>query len=223
MKFIIDSANTNKIKKLLELNITDGITTNPTILHKEGKARAQQIVELSKLTSQTIYVQLVGNTADQLVEDYKELSEILKAHKLNYVIKIAINREGVLAIQKIRQLSEHERFLGTTIYTSAQAILAVTIGCESIAPYYNRILLSGNDPHLVLAQTRDFIDANAYDCTIIAASLKNDKQIMDALSYGAHTCTVDADLLESLLFDERVENDLVVFEQHHKQYNDEIR
>lgn len=219
MKFIIDSANIDNIEKLLSLGITDGITTNPTILYNEKQSRKEQLINLSKITNQTLFVQLVGETTEDLLEDYNKLLDIFKEYDIDYVIKVVIDEAGLKAIHQIKKINPQERFLATTIYTTTQAILAITSGCQYIAPYYNRMLVAEEDANQMIHDARVYIEEHGYDCTIIAASLKSIEQVRDALMAGAHTCTLDPELLEDLMKDERVERDSKVFIKHHQTYN----
>lgn len=218
MKLMLDSANIKEIEQAIELGIIDSITTNPTILKRESQSRKESLRQLSKYTDLKLFVQVTGITADKMYEDFLEIDRILMGSKLNYVIKVPINNEGLKVIKRIKAYKDIE-ILGTAIYDTLQAITAIEAGCEYLAPYYNRIETLGHDASEEINSIRTYIDNNRYNTVIVAASFKTVQQIKTALLAGAHTCTISYELLEALATRPKVELDIQRFEEDHLEVN----
>lgn len=216
MKFMIDSSNIEDIKRIQSLGITDGITSNPSILFKNGGKRFEQLTKISKITKEDIYVQLYGKSEDEMYNDYLDVVKHMKNLFASYVIKVPINSIGLKVIKRIKNDYPNERFLGTAIYTYHQGVLAILAGCESIAVYYNRILIDEthpNNPNEVIALLRDYIDDSASKTFILGASFKSIKHVNEAIQFGAHSCTLAPNLFDELLDDSRVERDFKKFNE----------
>ena len=95
MKFMIDSSNIEDIKRIQSLGITDGITSNPSILFKNGGKRFEQLTKISKITKEDIYVQLYGKSEDEMYNDYLDVVKHMKNLFASYVIKVPINLIGL--------------------------------------------------------------------------------------------------------------------------------
>lgn len=223
MKLMIDSANITRIEEIIPLGVTSGITTNPSILNKEMGSRNTQIEQLLSYSTHSIYVQLVGTDVDAMMNDYIELRTRFFYAMDQIVFKIPIHDVGIKVIKLILEKNPSERILGTTIYSFTQAILAIMAGCESLAIYYNRILLSGEDPNAVIRDIRNYIDFHQYRILIIGASFKSSKQIQEALLFGANSCTIAPSLFKEMLFDDNVEKDARVFEEEHESLTNKMR
>lgn len=213
MKYMIDSSNIEALKRIYSFGLTQGVTTNPSILAQVQENRFKQYLDIRSVSDGDLFVQLVGDNVDSMFEDYVLVSKFLKENQISYVIKVPINEMGLEVIRKIRLIHETERFLGTTIYTFHQAVLAIHAGCDYLAPYYNRIVVEGEDPNVVIENIRNYIDAFNYNCVILAASLKTPHQVSDALNHGAHTCTVSPELFFELMHDNRVDRDVKKFNE----------
>jgi len=213
MKYMIDSSNIEALKRINNFGLTQGVTTNPSILAQVQENRFKQYLDIRSVSDGDLFVQLVGDDVDSMFEDYVLVSKFLKENQISYVIKVPINEMGLEVIRKIRLIHETERFLGTTIYTFHQAVLAIHAGCDYLAPYYNRIVVEGEDPNVVIEDIRNYIEAFNYNCVIIAASLKTPQQVSDALNHGAHTCTVSPELFFEMMRDDRVDRDIKKFNE----------
>lgn len=216
MKLIIDSANIQEIEEIMKLGVSSGITTNPSILNNEKESRYDQILSLLKFQNNDIYVQLLGLDVESMYQDYLDLVTRFSYYIDSIVFKIPIHEVGLKVIHKILSSNPNERILGTTIYSFSQAVTAILAGCESLAIYYNRIKVGGEDPNKVIKDIRSYIDFHDSKTIIVGASFKTSKQIEEALLYGADTCTIAPGLFKEMYFDKKVQRDAEVFEKEHE-------
>lgn len=191
----LDTANLQQIKKALELEIIEGITTNPTILLKEEKPRDKQIKAIDELGVRVIYAQVVGNNYQTYMEDFQKLYELGQNLKADLGVKIPATMDGLRAIGQIKKDYPQVKVLATAIYSADQGILASLAGADFLAPYVNRMENNNIDALDAIEKMRIFIDDRGLGTQILAASFKNTNQVVNALVSGAHTATIPYDLL----------------------------
>lgn len=193
----LDTASLPDIEYYRDLGILKGITTNPTLLKQHPAPRHEQLAAILATRPNLLFVQVLGNSADALVEDFEYLLAAFPKAPLG--IKVPINTAGMMAVKRMRERRPDVPLLGTAIYSAGQAILAGIAGCAYVAPYVNRMENNGIDPYTVIATSRRYYDNHAIDCRIVGASFKNTRQILHALDAGAHTCTLSPELLRQML------------------------
>lgn len=195
----LDTANTNEIKQALQSGVFKGVTTNPTLMRIEKKPRFQQVDEIMACNPNILFVQILGNTVEELIEDFYQVYMYAKNHSYNIGIKVPMHYDGLKVVKLIKQHDQNVKVLGTAIYAADQVILAALAGCDMVAPYINRMQNNGVDAYGQLHKMRSFIDARHLPCEILAASFKNTTQIVDALTHGAHTCTISFALAKAMM------------------------
>ena len=193
----LDSADPAAIARYLPLGILKGITTNPTLLKKQGGAREAQLAAILATRPPLLFVQVLGATTTEMLDDYHRILAAFPDAPLG--IKIPVNHAGLETIAAMRAHRLDLPLLGTAIYSAEQAILAGIAGCDFVAPYINRMENHAIDPCAVIATTRRYYDNHAIPCQIMGASFKNSAQILRALDAGAHTCTIPPELLHAML------------------------
>lgn len=208
----LDTAHVNDIKEALKTPVFKGVTTNPTILLKEGKKREEQIREILSAGVKILYVQLLGSTEEELYEDYQKLSALGTDAEIRY--KISMDFAGLCAVKRIKTENKDANILGTAIYSADQAILGALAGCDSVAPYVNRMQNNGIDPFDAIRRMRNFFEERQLSTEIVAASFKNTQQILDALDAGAHTATIPYDLFQAMIGKDLATQAIAVFNQH---------
>jgi TalC/MipB family fructose-6-phosphate aldolase len=210
----LDTAHVQDIKEAIKTPVFQGVTTNPTILLKEGKKREAQIEEIFAAGVKILYVQLLGSTEEELYEDYKKLSALKVPGEIRF--KISMDFAGLCAVKRIKEENKEANILGTAIYSADQAILASIAGCDSVAPYVNRMQNNGIDPFDAIRRMRNFIEERNLSTIIVAASFKNTQQILDALDHGAHTATIPYDLFQAMIGKDLATQAIAVFNDHGK-------
>lgn len=214
MNLFIDSADVNKIKILNEYYSIDGVTTNPSIIVKEGKPYLPLLKEIQRIIGmeKELFVQTIAEKAEKIVEEAKYIQDLLQG---NVVIKIPVTSEGLKAIKILSGIGI--RTLATTVYTPLNAYLAAKAGANYVAPYVNRIdNLTGNGIKVVKEIVEIFLKSN-FTCEVLAASFKNTQQVLEVCLVGAQGVTVSPDIIEAFLKVPSIEENV---EQFRKEWLD---
>lgn len=208
----LDTANVEEINEGLQLGFIKGVTTNPTLLLEEGEARSEQIEKILQTDTSLFFVQLIGDTVEELMLDYQKIKEI--ETKKDVGVKVPLNFNGLTTIRKIKEEDPKQIVLGTGIYSADQGIMGSLAGCDYIAPYFNRMENNNLDANESIYQMRKFIDDRGLSTKIMGASFKNTNQVIHALMAGAHTVTIPGDILKGLANKQLAISGIEVFNQH---------
>ena len=194
MKFFIDTANLSQIKEANDLGILDGVTTNPSLMAKEGikghDAVMQHYVTICKMVDGDISAEVISTDFDGIVAEGKKLAAL---HP-NIVVKVPMIQEGIKAIKYFTD--NGIRTNCTLIFNAGQAILAAKAGASYVSPFIGRIDDIGWDGMELIAQLRHIFDVQGYETEILAASIRNPGHIIKCAEAGADICTCP---LESIL------------------------
>lgn len=197
MEYMFDTANIKTIKELSEIFPITGITSNPSIVKKEGKVdffnhfkEIRQIIGMDK----SLHIQVTAQDCEGML---KEAKAILENVDNKVYIKIPVNEQGLKAMRLLK--SQGVNITATAIYTKAQGFLAMEAGADFIAPYFNRMENMEIDPREVISSFADMIKKYGYKTKILAASFKNIGQVNDAFACGAQTATVGPEILQTAL------------------------
>lgn len=208
MKLLVDDANIEKIKKVYEYYAIDGVTTNPSILAKNGKNPYETLKEIREFIGEDaeLHVQVVSKTADKMVEEGKR---IVKELGKNTYVKIPTIPEGLKAMKQLS--SEGYKITATAIYTPIQAYLAAKAGADYTAPYVNRIDNLGTNGIEVTRKIHDIFENNGLKTQILAASFKNSLQVLELCEYGVGASTVAPEIIEGFINNTNVSSAVDVF------------
>jgi transaldolase len=194
MKFFIDTANLAQIKEAHELGILDGVTTNPSLMAKEGikgrEAIDQHYKTICELVDGDISAEVLSTNYEEIIEEGKKLAAI---HP-NIVVKVPMIKDGVKAIKYFTD--NGIRTNCTLIFSAGQAILAAKAGASYVSPFIGRIDDSGWDGMILIEQISNIFAIQGYKTEILAASIRTANHIVRAAELGAHVCTCP---LESIL------------------------
>lgn len=196
MKFIIDNANLEKIKEIYSYYPVDGVTTNPSILSKEGKNPYEILIAIRNFIGEEaeLHVQVVSLKAEDMVEEAKV---ILNKLGKNTYIKVPVTREGLKAIKILKK--DGVNITATAIYTQMQGFLAGKAGADYAAPYVNRIDNLGSNGIKVAKEIHDIFKNNNLNTEVLAASFKNSQQVLELAKYGVGASTIAPDVIEGLI------------------------
>ncbi len=188
MKLFLDSAKTNEIKHALELWDVDGLTTNPRHVQASGKSFRQAIAEIAELfagTGKPVSVEVNPHLTDwkQIVAEGRELSKLSP----NFVIKVGASEGGFRAIRELTV--QGVRVNATLIFSVAQAWHAARAGAAFISPFLGWKEQHGDAPDTLIREIRTMLDNYGYKSEIIAAAIRNSRQIAAAAVAGAHCLT----------------------------------
>lgn len=202
MRLIVDSADTEKIRRMFEYYPVSGVTTNPTILTKSGKKPYDVLREIRCIIGPNtdLHVQALGKHTDEIVQEAAVIKKILGE---NTFVKIPVNREGIKAIRICAQRFGH--ITGTAVYSTAQAYLAAEAGADYIAPYVNRIDDLSQNGVEVAKKIQNILGQYAGKAKMLAASFRNVHQVIELAEYGVYSATVDPDIIERMLANDSVD------------------
>ncbi|WP_244834974.1 fructose-6-phosphate aldolase [Clostridium sp. BJN0001] len=193
MEYMLDTVNLDDIKKCVEIFPITGITSNPSIIKKEGKIdffnhfkKIREIIGYER----TLHIQVVAQDAEGIVKDAEA---IIKNVDDKVSVKIPVNEEGLKAIKILKK--KGISVTATAIYTEAQGLLAMECGADFIAPYFNRMENMNIDPEEVISCFADMIETYNYKTKILAASFKNMGQVNRSFKCGAQVATMAPDIL----------------------------
>lgn len=214
----IDTANLSQIKEMLQFNQFEGVTTNPKLLLKEGKPRFEQLTKIRALKPGVLFVQLVGDTKDELLADYHELRRRFPdTDDTRMAFKVPLFEPGYQAISAIRDEKPDECLLGTAVYSTRQGFMACVVDCDYIAPYVNRMEQLDIDPYKMIAETHSFYQSTDTHIKIMGASFKNASQVMAAIKAGAANVTISYDIFKQLMTNAAANDAIRVFNEEGRQ------
>ncbi|MCI6766447.1 transaldolase family protein [Porcincola intestinalis] len=208
MRLIVDSADTEKIRKMFEYYPVSGVTTNPTILTKSGKKPYEVLREIRGIIGPEtdLHVQTLGEDADEIVHEATVIKRMLGEKTF---VKIPVTREGIKAIRICAQRFGH--ITGTAVYSTAQAYLAAEAGADYIAPYVNRIDDLSQNGVEVTKKIQNILGQYAGKTRMLAASFRNVHQVIELAEYGVYSATVDPDIIERMLTNDSVDAAIAKF------------
>jgi transaldolase len=192
MKFFLDTANLDELRKGAEWGIVDGVTTNPTLIAKEGIKIEDQIAKICEIIDGDISAEVVAIEAKQMIEEGKKLAKI---HK-NVVVKLPLIREGIKACSALA--SEGIRCNVTLCFSPAQAILAAKAGAYLVSPFVGRVDDIGWDGNQLIRDIVDIYDIQGFKTLVLAASLRTSVHVIEAAKAGAQVGTMPFKVLDSM-------------------------
>lgn len=193
MKFFLDTANIAEIREVASTGILDGITTNPTLIAKEGNPFEDQLLKICGLVDGPVSAETVSTDAAGMVEEGRHLA---KLHR-NIVVKCPMTREGLKATKILS--SEGVRVNVTLIFSSPQALMAAKAGAYFVSPFVGRLDDIGQDG---MGLIRDIVGIfNNYDfkTEVLVASVRHPVHVVQAGLLGADICTLPAKVFEQML------------------------
>lgn len=197
MKFFIDTANLAQIKEANELGILDGVTTNPSLMAKEGivgeAAVLKHYADICAIVDGDISAEVISTDFDGIIREGK----VLAAIHPNIVVKVPMIKEGVKAIKWFTD--NGIRTNCTLIFSAGQAILAAKAGATYVSPFIGRIDDSGWDGVELIAQIANIYQVQGFKTEILAASIRSGLHIVKCAEAGADVCTCPLDSIMALL------------------------
>lgn len=193
MKLYIDTANVEHIREISKWGILSGVTTNPSLIAKEGRDLKQVIAEIVQLVDGPISAEVIGETSDEMVKEAKDLAKI---HE-NIVIKIPMTEEGLKAVNILRD--EGIRTNVTLVFSAAQALLAARAGASFVSPFVGRLDDIAHDGIKLVRDIVYIFKIYNIDTEVIAASIRHNPHVVEAAMAGAHIATVPYKVLKQML------------------------
>jgi len=192
MKFFIDTANVEEIRKASEWGLVDGVTTNPSLVAREGRQFEEIIKEICSIVNGPVSAEAVSMDAEGLIKEGRALAEI---HE-NIVVKIPMTLEGLKATKTL--FKDGIKTNVTLVFSPSQALLAAKAGATYVSPFVGRlddISITGMD---LVAQILDIYENYGYKSEVIVASIRHPLHVVESAAMGAHVATIPFKVLEQL-------------------------
>ena len=216
MKFFIDTANLAQIKEANDLGILDGVTTNPSLMAKEGiqglDAVLKHYVDICNIVDGDISAEVVSTDFATMIEEGKKFAAL---HK-NIVVKVPMIKDGVKAIKWFTD--NGIRTNCTLIFSAGQAILAAKAGATYVSPFLGRLDDIGYDGMELIHQIRQIFDIQGFRTEILAASIRNPLHIIKCAEAGADVCTCPLESILGLLKHPLTDSGLAKFLEDAKKF-----
>lgn len=193
MKFFIDTANVEEIRKANELGVLDGVTTNPSLIAKEGKDPVALLRTICGVVDGPVSAEVVGLTADGMVKEARSLAKINK----NIVVKIPMIEEGLKAVKKLSALGIRTNV--TLVFSSPQALLAAKAGASFVSPFVGRLDDISHVGMGLVSEIVEIYENYLFETEIIVASIRNPLHVVEAARMGAHVATIPYAVIRQLV------------------------
>ena len=184
MRIFIDTANVEEIRKANEMGVICGVTTNPSLIAKEGRVFKEVVAEIASIVDGPISAEVISLEVDKMVEEASELSKI---HK-NVVIKIPMTAEGLKAVSILSKKGIKTNV--TLIFSPSQALLAARAGASYVSPFVGRLNDISSDGNKLVKSIAAIFDIHGITAEIIAASIRSPEDVAEAALSGAHIATI---------------------------------
>ncbi|MGW8192881.1 MAG: fructose-6-phosphate aldolase [Desulforhopalus sp.] len=192
MKFFIDTANIDEIKKGVEMGMVDGVTTNPSLVARESKPFEEILAEICRIVDGPVNAEVVSLEAEGMLREARELVQLAD----NIVVKIPMIVEGLKAVKQLA--SEGIKTNVTLVFSAAQALLAAKAGATFVSPFVGRLDDIGNPGMDLISDIVSIYDNYGYQSEIIVASVRSPQHVMDAALIGADIATIPFKVISQL-------------------------
>lgn len=193
MKFYLDTASVKEIQEAASLGLLDGVTTNPTLVAKEGRVFREVLVEICNIVDGPVSAEVVSLEADAMVKEGKELAKI---HK-NIVVKVPLIAEGLKATKRLT--AEGIRVNVTLCFSPTQALLAAKAGAWCVSPFIGRLDdISSNGMELI-RQILTIYRNYDFKTQVLVASVRHPQHVVEAALAGGHICTMPFSIFQQMV------------------------
>lgn len=192
MKFFIDTANIKEIKEAHLMGMVDGVTTNPSLIAKEGRDFKEIINEICEIVDGPISAEVISLETDGMVKEARELAEI---HK-NIVVKIPMTVDGLKATRQL--YNEGIKTNVTLVFSPLQALMAAKAGATYVSPFVGRLDDISQDGLVLVEQIVQIYENYGFETEVIVASIRNPLHVLDSALIGADIATIPFSVLSKL-------------------------
>jgi len=192
MKFFIDTANLDEIKKAVDMGMVDGVTTNPSLIARENKPFQEIIKDICKIVDGPISAEVIALDAEGMVREGRELAAI----HANIVIKIPMTTEGLKAVKQLAE--EKIKTNVTLVFSASQALMAAKAGASYASPFVGRLDDISQNGMDLISDIMNIYDNYGYATEVIVASIRNPMHVVDAALLGAHIATIPFKVIAQL-------------------------
>jgi transaldolase len=205
MKFFIDTANLEQIKKANELGLVQGVTTNPSLAAKEGIPFIPRLKEICAVVKGPVSAEVISLNAEEMIKEAVELAKIAST----IVIKIPMTKEGMKAVQILSEKKIKTNV--TLVFTANQALLAAKAGASFVSPFVGRLDDLGEDGMKVIEEIMQIYKNYGFKTQVIVASIRNIEHVKRSALIGADIATIPFKVLEEMYFHELTDKGIQKF------------
>ncbi len=193
MKFFIDTANVDEIREVASWGVLAGVTTNPSLVAKEGRDFKQVLTEILELVDGPVSAEVISLQADEMVAEAKQYYEM----HTNVVIKLPMTSEGLKACARLSSMGVKTNL--TLIFTPNQALLCARAGATFVSPFVGRLDDISTDGIKLISDISEIFAIHGIDTEIISASIRTPGQVVDSAKAGAHIATIPYKVFQQML------------------------
>lgn len=193
MKLFIDTANIDEIREINNWGVICGVTTNPSLIAKEGRDFKEVIKEISSIVDGPISAEVISLESDGMVEEARELASIND----NIVIKIPMTKEGLKAVKILS--NENIKTNVTLVFSPSQALLAAKAGASYVSPFVGRMDDIGNEGIDIVKDIVEIYNNYGIETEVISASVRNPMHVLSAARAGSHIATIPYNVFEQMV------------------------
>lgn len=191
MKLFLDTANVEHVREVASWGVLDGVTTNPTLVAKEGRKFKDVVLEMCEHVS-CVSAQVTATDFEGMVQQGEEYA----SWHDHIVVKVPMIPEGLKVLKRFRQQGIATNT--TLVFSAAQALLAAKAGANIISPFIGRIDDAGQDGMEVIREIMEIWNHYGFDTEVLVASTRHPRHIVEAAMLGAHICTIPYDVFQKL-------------------------
>ncbi|HIP16775.1 MAG TPA: fructose-6-phosphate aldolase [Methanothermococcus okinawensis] len=192
MKFFLDTANVEKIREFVQLGIVDGVTTNPTLIAKEGRDFHEIIKEICSIVDGPISAEVTALDTEGMIKEARELSKLAD----NIVIKIPMTKEGIKAVNTLSK--EGIKTNVTLIFSANQALIAAKAGATYVSPFVGRLDDNGQSGMELIREIMAIFNKYNIKTEVIVASIRHPRHVIESAELGAHIATIPFAVLDKM-------------------------
>ncbi|MCH7964922.1 MAG: fructose-6-phosphate aldolase [Bacteroidetes bacterium] len=192
MKFFIDTANINEVREAASLGILDGVTTNPSLVYKEGKDFRKLLDEILKIVDGPVSAEVIATDYEGILKEAREYATI---HK-NIVVKVPLIKEGLKAVKTLSD--ENINTNVTLCFSPTQALLAAKAGATYISPFIGRLDDTSTNGMELIEQIVQIYRNYGYETQVLVASVRHPLHLVEAALIGADICTMPFSVIDKL-------------------------
>lgn len=193
MKFFLDTANVDEIKKAKDMGILDGVTTNPTLVAKTGRKFNEVVKEIIELVDGPISLEVISTDTEGMIKEAQELAQLSP----NVVIKIPLIPDGLVAVKRLQDMGIRTNV--TLCFTATQALLAAKAGASYVSPFIGRLDDISTFGMNIVSDIKTIYTNYGYDTEIIVASIRHPIHVLEAALIGADIATIPYSVFEKLV------------------------
>jgi len=212
VKFFLDTANVEKIREFAQLGIVDGVTTNPTLIAKEGRDFYEVINEICSIVKGPVSVEVTALDTEGMVKEARELSKLAE----NIVIKIPMTKEGIKAVNILSK--EGIKTNVTLVFSANQALIAAKAGATYVSPFVGRLDDNGHIGMDVVREVVSIFKNYEIKTEVIVASIRHPRHVIEAAKIGAHIATIPFQVLEKMFLHPLTDKGIEIFKRDWENY-----